>query len=38
MTSHFPDHALYLGAETLVMKDKKLWKTALPQMSSTKKA
>lgn len=26
MTSHFPDHALYLGAETLVMKDKKLWK------------
>jgi len=26
MTSHFPDHALYLGAETLVMKDKNLWR------------
>lgn len=26
MTSHFPDHALYLGAETLVMKDSRLWK------------
>ena len=26
MTSHFPDHALYLRAETLVLKDKTLWK------------
>ena len=26
MTTHFPDHALYLSAETLVLKDKTLWK------------
>ena len=26
MTTHFPDHALYLAAETLVLKDKTLWK------------
>ena len=26
MTTHFPDHALYLSAETLVLKDKPLWK------------
>ena len=26
MTTHFPDHALYLRAQTLVLKDKTLWK------------
>ena len=26
MTTHFSDHALYLSAETLVLKDKTLWK------------
>lgn len=26
MTTHFPDQALYLGAETLVLKDGTLWK------------
>lgn len=26
MTTHFPDHALYLRAQTLVLKDKIRWK------------
>lgn len=26
MTTLFPDHALYLRAQTLVLKDKTLWK------------
>ena len=26
MTTHFPDHALYLAAETLVLKERTLWK------------
>ena len=26
MTTHFPDHALYLGAETLVLEERTLWK------------
>lgn len=26
MTTHFPDHALYLRAQMLVLKDKTLWK------------
>lgn len=29
MTTHFPDQALYLASETLILKDTKLWKRGL---------